>query len=313
MRALRIALLALAALLVLGAVYGSFYVVDETQQVVITQFGRPIGSAVSASGLHLKLPFIQNVNNFEKRFLEWDGYPTQIPTSDKKFIWVNTVVRWRIHDPLLFFQRVQNERGAQSRLDDILDGETRNAIAKHPLVEIVRTTNREFVKSDDLTEGEETEIFQKISSGREFMVKEILTASRPRLHELGIEVLDVRLKRINYVEEVRQKVYERMISERRRIAEKYRSEGPGESARILGQKDKELKVITSEAYRKSQEIIGRADAEATAIYAAAYGRDAEFYQFMRTLETYRETVDKNTLLLLTTDGDFYKFLKDPGK
>jgi membrane protease subunit HflC len=296
------------ALALLGA--GSLYVVSEGEQVVITQFGAPVGRPVTDAGLHVKRPVIQEVNRFDRRFLEWDGAPTQIPTFDKKFIWVNAVVRWRIHDALLFFQRVHDERGAQSRLDDILDGETRNAIAKHPLVEIARSSNREFVPSDELMAGEENEIFQKISFGREVITREILTNSRPRLVELGIEILDVRLKRVNYVEEVRKKVFERMVSERMRIAAKYRSEGQGESARILGGKEKELKVITSEAYRRAQEIVGKADAEAARIYAEAYGRDQEFYRFTKTLDTYRATIDKGTLLLLGTDGEFYRYLKE---
>lgn len=304
-------LAAWAALALLG--YGSLYVVTETEQIVVTQFGRPVGRPVTDPGLHVKTPLIQRVNRFEKRFLEWDGYPTQIPTSDKKFIWVNAVVRWRIHDALLFFQRVRDERGAQSRLDDILDGEVRNAVAKHPLIEIVRTSNREFVPSDDLTAGEEIEVFQKIQYGRERITREILEAARPRLAELGIEVLDVRIKRVNYVEEVRKKVYERMISERQRIAAKYRSEGQGESAKILGEKERDLKIITSEAYRKAQEVIGRADAEAARIYAEAYGRDQEFYRFVRTLEAYVGTVDGRTLLLLSTEGDFYRYLREAGK
>jgi membrane protease subunit HflC len=299
------------ALALLG--WGSVYVVSEGEQVVITQFGAPVGLPVTAAGLHPKMPIVQDVNRFEKRFLEWDGAPTQIPTMDKKFIRVNAVVRWRIHDALLFFQRVHDERGAQSRLDDILDGETRNAIAKHPLVEIARSTNREFVPSDELTAGEENEIFQKIAYGREAITKEILSNSRPRLVELGIEILDVRLKYVNYVEEVRKKVFERMISERTRIAAKYRSEGQGESARILGEKEKELKVITSEAYRRAQEISGKADAEAARIYAEAYGRDQEFYRFVKTMDTYRTTVDKGTLLLLSTDGEFYRYLRDSEK
>lgn len=299
------------ALVLLGL--GSLYVVTENEQIVVTQFGRPVGAPVVAPGLHVKTPLIQRVNRFEKRFLEWDGYPTQIPTSDKKFIWVNAVVRWRIHDALLFFQRVRDERGAQSRLDDILDGEVRNAVAKHPLIEIVRTSNREFIPSDDLTAGEEIEVFQKIQYGRERITREILEAARPRLAELGIELLDVRIKRVNYVEEVRKKVYERMITERQRIAAKYRSEGQGESAKILGEKERDLKVITSEAYRKAQEVIGRADAEAARIYAEAYGRDQEFYRFVRTLEAYAGTVDAKTLLLLSTDGEFFKYLRDTGK
>jgi len=303
------AVLALAGAVALAA-YGSLYVVDETEQVVLTQFGSPVGEPIATPGLKAKLPLIQVVNRFDKRFLEWDGYPNQIPTMDKKFIWVNSVVRWRIHDPLLFFQRVRDENGAQTRLDDILDGEIRNAIAKHPLVEIIRSTNREFVPSDDLIAGEETEIFQEIKYGRERITKEVLEAARPRLVELGIEILDVRIKRVNYVEEVRRKVFERMISERQRIAAKYRSEGQGESARILGEKERDLKVIASEAYRQAQEIVGKADAEAAAIYAEAYGRDPDFYRFTKTMDTWRATVDAKTLLLLTTDGELYEYLKE---
>ena len=294
-----------AALLFSGAIY----VVNEMSQVVITQFGRPVGDAVAEPGIHLKVPFIQKANYFDRRFLEWDGDANQIPTKDKKFIWVDTYARWRITDPLLFFQRLRDELGAQSRLDDILDGETRNAIANHPLLEIVRSTNREFQKSDDLGETEEAEIFKDIEFGREQITREILANASPQLDSLGIELIDLRLKRINYVEEVRQNVYERMVSERKRIAEKYRSEGQGESARIRGRKERELKGITSEAYRQAQEIIGRADAEATRIYAEAYGQDPEFYRFIKTLETYGNTIDKDSWLVLTTDGDFYRYLK----
>jgi membrane protease subunit HflC len=228
---------------------------------------------------------VQKANFFDKCFLEWGGDANQIPTRDKKFIWVDTYARGKITDPLLFFQRLRDERGAQSRLDDILDGETRDAIANHDLVEIVRTSNRDFQQSEDLVEGEEAEILQKIEVGREKITREILANASTRTTDLGIELLDLRFKRINYVEEVRQNIYERMVSERTRIAEKYRSEGQGESASIRGQKEKELKGITSEAYRRSQEITGTADAEATRIYAEAYEEDPEFYSFLKTLET----------------------------
>jgi membrane protease subunit HflC len=307
--------------LVLGAVAlvvalsftGTLYVVNEMQQVVLTQFGRPVGAPVVAPGVHFKIPFIQKTNYFDKRFLEWDGDANQVPTRDKKFIWVDTYARWRIVDPLLFFQRLRDESGAQSRLDDIVDGETRNSIAKHDLVEIVRSSNREFERSEDLLENEEEDIFQRIVFGRDKLTREILASASPQLTSLGIELVDVRFKRINYVEEVRKKVYERMVSERRRIAEEYRSEGQGESARIRGQKERELKGITSEAYRQAQGIVGKADAEATGIYAEAYNRDPEFYRFIKTLETYPDTFDDDSWLILTTEGDFFRYLKGVGK
>ena len=304
---------AAAVVVVALSLSGTFYVVAETEQVIVTMFGKPVGDAVSAPGLHLKIPVLQKANFFDRRFLEWDGDANQIPTRDKKFIWVDTYARWRITDPLLFFQRLRDETGAQSRLDDILDGETRDAVAKQDLVEIVRSTNREFLRSDDWVEGEEAEIFYQIEVGREKITREILANASKRTLELGIELVDLRLKRINYVEEVRKKVYERMVSERRRIAEKYRSEGQGESARIRGQKERELKGITSEAYRQAQEIVGKADAEATKIYAEAYNQDPDLYRFMKTLETYRETMDEKSWMILTTDGEFFEYLKGVGK
>ena len=306
-------IMAAAVVVVALSLSGTFYVVAETQQVIVTMFGKPVGEAVSSPGLHLKIPVFQKANFFDKRFLEWDGDANQIPTRDKKFIWVDTYARWRITDPLLFFQRLRDETGAQSRLDDILDGETRDAVAKHDLVEIVRSTNREFLRSDDWVEGEEAEIFYQIEVGREKITREILANASKRTLELGIELVDLRLKRINYVEEVRKKVYERMVSERRRIAEKYRSEGQGESARIRGQKERELKGITSEAYRQAQEIVGKADAEATKIYAEAYNQDPDLYRFMKTLETYRTTMNEKSWMILTTDGEFFEYLKGVGK
>jgi membrane protease subunit HflC len=302
-----------AAVAILVSITGTLYIVDEIQQAVVTQFGRPVGEPIIDPGIHFKIPFIQKVNYFEKRFLEWDGDANQIPTRDKKFIWVDTYARWRIVDPLLFFQRLRDELGAQSRLDDILDGETRNSIAKHDLVEIVRSSNREFEQSEDLGDTEEPEILQTIKYGRSVITREILASASPQLLSLGIELLDLRLKRINYVEEVRRKVYDRMVSERKRIAAKYRSEGQGESARIRGQKERDLKGITSEAYRQAQEIVGRADAEATRIYAEAYNQDPEFYRLIKTLETYTDTFDEDSLLILTTDGDFFHYLKGVGK
>jgi membrane protease subunit HflC len=300
-------------LLVLLVLVDAVYVVSETTQVIITQFGEPIGGPINTAGLHLKAPFIQKTNYFEKRWLEWEGFPNQIPTKDKKYIWVETYARWRIHDPLVFYQRVRDERGGHSRLDDIVDGETRNAIAKFDLIEVVRSTNREFELTEESAILELSEMITKIEVGREKVAQIILEAASKITPQFGVELRDVRIKRINYVDEVQQKVFDRMIAERKRIASKYRSEGDGKSAEIRGQKEKELKRIQSEAYRKAQEIKGKADAEATRIYAQAYSIDPEFYQFLKTLETYRTSLDSETWLLLSTDNEFLKFLKGPGK
>jgi len=300
-------------LLVLLVLVDAVFVVSETNQVIITQFGEPIGGPMNTAGLHLKAPFIQKTNYFEKRWLEWEGFPNQIPTKDKKYIWVETYARWRIHDPLVFFQRVRDERGAHSRLDDIVDGETRNAIAKFDLIEVVRSTNREFELTEESAILELSEMITKIEVGREKVAQIILEAASKITPQFGVELRDVRIKRINYVDEVQQKVFDRMIAERKRIAAKYRSEGDGKSAEIRGQKEKELKRIQSEAYRKAQEIKGKADAEATRIYAQAYSVDPEFYQFLKTLETYRTSLDSETWLLLSTDSEFLKFLKGPEK
>jgi membrane protease subunit HflC len=294
------------AVLVILVVGGAFYVVNEAEQVVITQFGKPVGDPVTSPGLKVKLPFLQKANYFEKRFLEWDGDPNQVPTQDKRFIWVDTYARWRITDPLLFFQRLRDERGAQSRLDDILDGETRNTVAKHLLIEVVRSSNRPF-PDDEIVEKDVS--FQEVEFGRAALETEVFDTASARTADLGIEILAFRFKRINYVEEVRTEVYARMISERQRIAEQYRSEGAGEAARINGDKERELKAITSEAYRQSQEIRGRADAEAADIYARAYNKDPEFYRFLKTMEVYRTTLDDETTFLLSTDGEFLRYLK----
>ncbi|MDD8031115.1 MAG: protease modulator HflC [Acidobacteriota bacterium] len=306
-------LIAIVSLLILIILIDALYVVKETNQVIITQFGEPIGEAVTAPGLHIKVPFIQKANYFEKRWLEWDGDPNQIPTKDKKYIWVDTYARWRISDPLVFFQRLHNERGAQSRLDDIIDGETRNAVAKYDLIEIVRSSNREFELTEELVLLDIASEIPEIAVGREKIAEIILENCSKITPEFGIELRDIRIKRVNYVEEVQQKVFERMIAERQRIASLYRSEGDGKSAEIRGQKERELKIITSEAYQKVQEIKGQADAEATRIYANAYNLDPEFYQFMRTLEIYPNTLDEETWLILTTDSEFFKYLKKTGK
>ncbi len=294
---------------ILIVLLNAFYVVSETKQVIITQFGEPIGDAITKPGLHMKVPFIQKANYFEKRWLEWDGDANQIPTKDKKFIWVDTYARWRISNPLVFFQRLRDERGAQSRIDDIIDGQTRNVIANFDLIEIVRSSNREFELTEELVILDIAAAIPEIEIGREKIAQIILEKSSEITPELGVELRDVKIKRINYVEEVQRKVFDRMISERKRIAAKYRSEGDGKSAEIRGEKERELKKIQSEAYRKAQEIKGKADAEATRIYANAYNLDPEFYQFMKTLETYVSTMDKETWLLLSTDAEFLKYLK----
>ncbi|NDY42604.1 protease modulator HflC [Dissulfurirhabdus thermomarina] len=308
MKQFSLGLLLLVLLLAVSVVGGAFYLVNEAEQVVITQFGKPVGRPITEPGLHVKLPFIQTANYFDKRFLAWDGEPNQVPTRDKRYIWVDTYARWRITDPLKFLQRLRDIRGAQSRLAGILNGETRNTIAKHDLIELVRSTNR-TPAADDVHASGAQETFGQIRFGREKLSAEVLAAAAQRTSDLGIEILDFRFKRINYVEEVQREVYARMISERKRIAERYRSEGAGEAARIAGEKERELKRITSDAYRKAQEIKGKADAEAADVYAAAYKRDPDFYRFVKTLETYQSTVDKDTVLVLTTDGELFRYLK----
>ena len=294
-----------AALVIVGQ---AAYTVSETEQVIITQFGEPVGDPVVSPGLHFKIPFIQRSNVFEKRFLEWDGNPNQVPTRDKRFIWVDTYARWRIVDPLLFFQRLRDERGAQSRLDDILDGETRNAVARHDLIELVRSSNRD--PADVLIESEEEEaILEQIERGRLEVTRTILDTAAGRTADLGIELLDFRFKRINYVEEVQQDVFARMIAERQRIAEEFRSEGQGESARIHGERERELAQIQSAAYRRAEELRGEADANATRIYADAYNRDEDFYAFTKSLETYEATMDPETLFILGTDSELLRFLE----
>jgi len=303
--------LALVATLVsIALAGGSVYTVSEINQAIITQFGEPVGEPVTEPGLHFKLPFIQTANMFEKRFLEWDGYPNQVPTRDRRFIWVDTYARWRITDPLLFFQRLRDERGAQSRLDDILDGETRNAVARHDLIEIVRTSNREPTNIGAVA-GEGDERLVPIMTGREAITREILEAAAAAVSELGIELLDLQFKRINYIADVQQDVFARMIAERQRIAEEFRSEGQGESARIEGERERDLARIQSEAFREAEGLRGDADAEATQIYAEAYGRDAAFYAFTKSLETYERTMDPSTFFILGTDSELLRFLETP--
>lgn len=307
-------LLGVLIAIVVVASSGVAYVVPEPEQVIITQFGRPVGDPVTEPGLHFKLPFIQKLHRFDKRFLEWDAQPTELTTKDKRFIFVDTYARWRITDPLLFFQRLQNENRAQSRLDDILEGETRNAIAKQNLVEVVRSSTERVAQIDESEPDIQSELLP-IEVGREDIRLEILRNAQSRTGDLGIEILDVQIKRINYVEDVRERVYDRMIAERQRIAARYRSEGEGEAARILGDLERDLKQIQSEAFREAEQIRGKADAEATTIYAGAYNQSADsrrFYGFLKTMETLASTTDRSTSILLSTDGEFYRYLNESG-
>jgi len=289
----------------------SIYVVNEKQQVVITQFGKPIGDAVTEPGLKIKTPFVQKANFFEKRYMEWDGDPNQIPTKEKKFIFVDSYARWHITDPLQFYKRLTNERGAQSRLDDIIDGETRDQVASHSLEEVVRNTNREADTTAKISIMIEDSL-ARIDVGRKRIQNIIQEKANEETKDLGIEILDFRFKRINYVEDVRQRVYDRMKSERIRIADKFRSEGEGEASRINGEKERELKQIQSEAYKEAETIKGKADAEAARIYAGAYNRSSrsiELYNFIKSMETFQNTFDSTTTVILSTDSDLYKYLK----
>ena len=288
----------------------SLYTVSETEQVIITQFGKPVGGVITQAGLHFKVPFIQKVHRFDKRWLEFDGDANEIPTKDKKYIWVDTYARWRIADPLRFFQRVRNERSSQSRLDDIIDGQTRNAIASYDLLELVRFSNREFQLSGELVGIGAAEAMAKISSGRSKIAQQILDKASRATPDFGVELVDVRFKRINYEQSVQRKVFERMISERKRIAERSRSEGQGRAAEIRGQKERDMLEARSTGYKAAEEVKGKADAKATAIYAKAYNRDAEFYQFMKSMETLAGALDDKTWLILSTDSELLGYLKE---
>lgn len=305
---------------VLAIASSALFIVKETEQVVITQLGRPVGKPITEAGLHWKVPFIQKANYFEKRIMKWDGSPNQIPTRDKKYIWVDTTARWRIKDPLLFLQRVGSVQTAHSRLDGIIDSVVRDHVSNNDLVELVRSEGWEearqklkeagipdFQLIDSAGEAGDT-----LTKGREKITREMLANASRLLPEYGIDLLDIRIKRIKFVDSVQQKVFERMISERRRIAAQYRSEGEGERAAILGQMERELSRITSEAFRTSQEIRGKADAEATRIYAEAFGKDPQFFDFYRTLEFYRNFSNSNSSFVLTTEADIFKYLKDSG-
>lgn len=309
---------AIGLLLVFG---NAFYTVKETEQVIITQFGKPVGDPVTEAGLKMKVPFIQQVNPVEKRILEWDGSPSNMPTKDKLYIAVDLFARWRITDPLQYFLRLRDERSAQSRLDDILGSETRNAVAKHELIEIIRTTkDRQPVRDASLTEADLATLgsLVPIRKGRTQVEKEIFEAAAKKVEVFGIELLDIRFKRINYNESVRPKIYERMISERRQIAERFRSEGNGEAARINGLRERDLNKVRSEAYKEVEEIRGAADAKATEIYADAYNSsdDArDFYEFQKTMDMYKSVIKNNTTLMLSTESEAFKYLKgmEPAK
>ena len=292
------------------------FTVDETEQVVVTMFGKAVGRPIVEPGLRWKIPIVHRINKFKKNLLAWDGDKGQVPTKDKTFIWVDIFARWRIKDALLFFEKVHDESGAHRKLDDIIDAAVRNLITSNTLIEAVRNTNREMeieVEEEDSFLDSSTIILEL---GRSRMCQAVLKQSQPKLADFGIELVDVRFKRINYVDDVLRKVYERMIAERRQIAEKYRSEGRGESSKIIGEKEKELKRIQSEAYRQAQTVKGEADATATKIYASAYNRDPEFYSFLKTLDLYKKSFDSsNTVIMSTKNNDFLKYFKQysPGR
>ena len=295
----------LAALLL---VFSSVYTLGETEQAILTQFGKPVGGVVSTPGLHVKVPFVQTLHVFDKRWLEYDGDPNEIPTRDKKYVWVDTYARWRISDALRFFQAVRDERGGQSRLDDIVDGETRNAVASFDLIEVVRSSNRPFSKMEEL-EGIGSSEVATIATGREKIARRILERASKITPEFGVELVDVRFKRISYTESVQQSVFQRMIAERRRIAERSRSEGQGRAAEIRGQKERDVLATSSVGYRDAQELKGTADARAASIYARAYGRDPGFYDFTKSLDTLRVALDRDSTVVLSTDSELLRYLK----
>ena len=298
-------------IILLIVLFSGAYTVDETDQVVITQFGKAIGKPITEAGLYFKIPIIQQANYIPKNLLQWDGESAQIPTLDKTFIYVDTFARWKIIDPLKFFETVNNLTEAQARLDDFIDASVRNYISAYPLIETVRWTNRKLGAIESRRVGAiiKKMTLQQVTVGRQKIVQEILNQANPKLNELGIELIDVQIKRLNYVEAVRRSVYGRMIAERKQMAEQFRSEGTGEARKIEGDREKELLKISSEAYEKAQILKGKADAESTMIYAGAYSRDADFYSFLKTLDVYKETMDKNSSLVLSTNADFFQYLK----
>lgn len=304
--------LGLLAVAIVFAFFATFYTLQEGEQAVIVEFGRPVGAPVTDAGLHVKVPFIQEVRRFEKRILIWDGDPNQIPTKGREFIWIDTTARWRIADAKKFLESVATEAGARSRLNDIIDSVVRDQVSGSELVELVRSASWVIPEGEVLEEVPaevREELKKEVVRGREEITRTVLTEARKVMPQYGIELVDVRIKRLDYVESVREKVYARMVSERKRIAAKFRSEGEGRSAEILGTMEKELRQIRSTAYRKVQEVRGKADAEATGVYGAAYNGDPEFYAFSRTLEAYKDGQNKNSTVILTTDSDYYRYLK----
>jgi membrane protease subunit HflC len=300
------------AIIIIGlALLSSAFIVDETEQVVITQFGKVTGDSKTSPGLYFKIPIIQHANYFPKNLLQWDGDPGQIPTKDKTYIWVDTFARWKIVNPVLFFQTVNNTVRALARLDDIIDPAVRNAVTSYRLIETVRKSNRAldtFEDVDDEDRKKQGSIYN-INVGRQKITEIIMSRSTPKLAEFGIELVDVKIKRINYVEEVRKAVYGRMIAERKQIAEKFRSEGLGEASKIRGKKERELQIIESEAYKISQNLKGESDAKATFISAEAYSVAPEFYSFLKSLDVYKEALDSKSSLVISTDSEFLKYLK----
>ena len=303
--------------LIIGAVVisSSAYTIDEAEQAIVVQLGAPVGGPITEPGLHFKMPFIQEVRRFDKRLLSWDGDPNQIPTRGEQFISVDTTARWRIVDPLTFLKSVQNERGATMRLNDILDSVVRDHISAADLVEIVRSKDWEISEEDlkraqAVSAGDEEILLQRVASGRQELVKSILAKASVLMPDLGIELVDIRIKRIDYVEAVQQRVFERMIAERQRIAEQFRSEGQGRAAEIDGITQRQLALITSEARRKAELIRGEADAEATRIYNEAFGADPEFFTFFRSLESYSRSIGSKTTLFLGPESDYVRYLRD---
>ncbi len=313
MKGKRIAIIiGLIILFILGS--NTFYIINESEQAIITQFGKPVGGRIDKAGLHVKAPIIHTLHRFEKRILIWDGSADQIPTVDKKYIWLDTTARWRIVDPLLFYQSVGNVTGALGRMDDIIDSSSRDVVSGNALIEVVRNSNdimlkKAIIEAERTIEDDIAVVLDEIKSGREMIAEEIQKKSTELIARYGIELLDVQIKRLNYIEDVRRKVYERMISERQRVASGFRSEGEGRKAEISGRKEKELNGIQSEAYKKSQEIRGKADAQSTKIYADAYRQNPEFYSFLKSLEVYRLSMGENTRAIMTTDSDIYRYLK----
>lgn len=302
-------------LILVIAFSGTFYTLEEGEQAVIVQFGRPVGQPVTEAGLHVKIPMIQDVHRFDRRLLVWDGDPNQIPTKGREFIWIDTTARWRIADATTFLESVATEAGARSRLDDIIDSVVRDQVSRSELVELVRSASWKVPEGEVLAEippEAQAQLAQKMTRGREEITRNILTEAQKIMPQYGIELVDVRIRRLDYIESVRERVYSRMISERKRIAAEFRSEGEGQSAEILGTMEKELSEIRSNAYRKVQEIRGQADAKAARVYGDAYNGDPEFYAFSRTLDAYKEAQNENAVMILTTDSDYYRYLKESG-